>query len=173
MKVALFERCVSAALLSWLCCLASCDSSAQTKQRAASSAQLDTLARNDPELSDALGQNIVEAVRHDALGWYKDETLRRGSLNERERQQFLWVLKYGRCYRVFAAADPDQVQDLDLALIDANNVETQRDLSESPNPSLGVNASICPIESTAVRIEARMRRGRGKFALAVFRDNDG
>lgn len=165
MKVAL--------LLSCLCCIASCDSNTQSKQRAASSVALDTLARSDPEFSDPLGQAIVEAVRQDALGWTKDESLRRGSLNERERQQFLWVLKYGRCYRVFAAADPDQVQDLDLALIDAHNVETQRDLSESPTPSLGVNASICPIESTAVRIEARMRRGRGKFALAVFRDVDG
>jgi hypothetical protein len=73
---------------------------------------------------------------------------------------------------VLAAADPDHVQDLDLALIDAHNVETQRDVNEGPNPSLGVNASICPIEASAVRIEVRMRRGHGNFALAVFRDSD-
>jgi hypothetical protein len=161
-------RPLSAVVLAWLCC---CDTGSQAKQRAAANAAMDKLA-HDPELSDGMGQAIVEAARRDALGWVKDESVRRGSLNERERQAFLWVFKYGRCYRVLAAGDPDHVQDLDIALIDAHNVETQRDLSESPNASLGVNASICPSEATAVRIEARMRRGHGSFALAVLRDSD-
>jgi hypothetical protein len=166
MNLRRIERCLTPILLAWLC---SCDADSQGKERAAENAARDKLA-HDPELSDSLGQAIVETARRDAVGWLKDESVRRGTLNERERQQFLWVMKYGRCYRVLAEGDPAQVQDLDLALIDAHNVETQRDVSEGPHASLGVNASICPVEATAVRIEARMRRGHGNFALAVFRD---
>jgi hypothetical protein len=122
----------------------------------------------DPELSDALGRQVLAQSEAHAPGWIKQDKLYRGTLAERARQDFLAVLTDGHCYRFLAAAGPE-VGDLDLALYDANNVEVQRDVTEDPTPRLGAPASLCPSESMAYRIEARMRRGHGPFAIGLFR----
>jgi len=126
-----------------------------------------TLA-SDPELADPLGKALLSQVEEHAHGWIKHEKLYRGTLVERGRQAFLAVLPYGHCYRVLGVGGPG-IRDLDLAMFDANNVEIARDVTEDPNPGLGVGASICPGDASAYRIEARMRSGRGDFVLGVFR----
>jgi hypothetical protein len=125
----------------------------------------------DPELTDALGQALVDRVRERSAGWIKHDHVMRGTLAERGRQAFLSVLPYGHCYR-FVAVSGASVSDLDLALFDANNVEIARDISEDPTPDLGVQASICPGEASQYRVEVRMRRGHGDFILAALHSDD-
>jgi hypothetical protein len=150
--------------------LAACGENAAARSAAAQHEREAALAR-DPELADALGSALLEQVGRHALGWVKHERLLRGTLNERARQAFLVVLPYGHCYR-FIASGGAGVSDLDLALFDGNGVEIARDTSEDPAPNLGVAASICPDDASAVRVEARMRRGHGDFVLGVFRSPD-
>ena len=122
----------------------------------------------DPELADALGRALLKQIETHAPGWIKQDKLYRGTLAERARQDFLAVLTDGHCYRFLSVAGAE-VQDLDLALFDANNVEVQRDVTEDPTPQLGGSVSICPIEPMAGRLEARMRRGHGPFAIVTLR----
>lgn len=147
-----------------------CGENAEARNAKAQREREATLAR-DPELSDALGSALLEQVSRHAQGWVKHEHVRRGTLAERARQAFLVVLPYGHCYR-FVASGGAGVIDLDLALFDANGVEIARDISEDPTPVLGEAASICPSDANAVRVEARMRRGHGEFALGVFHSPD-
>jgi hypothetical protein len=147
---------------------AACGESAADQRAAAELRARQAALAADPELSDALGQALLARVETEAPGWIKQDKLHRGTLAERARQDFLSVLTDGHCYRFIAVAGPE-VQDLDLALFDANNVEVQRDVTEDPTPQLGNSASICPIEPMAFRIEARMRRGHGPFAIGAFR----
>ncbi|HKP55609.1 MAG TPA: hypothetical protein VJV78_02750 [Polyangiales bacterium] len=158
--------CVSLGLYA----LAACGENAAARSAQAQHEREAALAR-DPELQDPLGRALLEQVAKHAPGWVKHEQLRRGTLNERARQGFLVVLPYGHCYRFIASGGPG-VSDLDLALFDGNGVEISRDTSEDPSPNLGVVASICPSDASAVRIEARMRRGHGDFALGVFQSPD-
>ncbi|HKU41679.1 MAG TPA: hypothetical protein VJR89_26160 [Polyangiales bacterium] len=147
-----------------------CGENAASRHAAAQREREAALAR-DPEFGDALGSALLEQVAQHAPGWVKRESLRRGTLAERARQAFLVVLPYGHCYR-FVASGGAGVIDLDLALFDSNNVEIARDTSEDPAPVLGEAASICPSDASAVRVEARMRRGSGEFALGVFQSPD-
>jgi hypothetical protein len=158
--------CVSLGLYA----LAACGENAAARSAAAQQEREAALAR-DPEMADALGSALLEQVGTHAPGWVKHESLLRGTLNERARQGFLVVLPYGHCYR-FLASGGAGVTDLDLALFDSNGVEIARDTSEDPAPNVGVAASICPGDASAVRVEARMRRGHGDFALGVFRSPD-
>jgi hypothetical protein len=153
-----------------LCALTACGENADARSAAAQHEREAALAR-DPELADALGSALLEQVAKHAPGWVKHEHLLRGTLNERARQAFLVVLPYGHCYRFIASGGPG-VSDLDLMLFDGNGVEIARDTSEDPTPNLGVAASICPGDASAVRIEARMHHGHGDFALGVFRSPD-
>ena len=158
--------CVSLGLYA----LAACGENAAARSAQAQHEREAALAR-DPELQDPLGAALLEQVAKHAPGWVKHENLHRGTLNERARQGFLVVLPYGHCYR-FIASGGAGVSDLDLALFDGNGVEIARDTSEDPTPNLGVAASICPSDASAVRVEARMRRGHGDFALGVFHSPD-
>jgi hypothetical protein len=155
-----------AVLACWTVAFAGCGESAAERTAAANARRSAELAR-DPELADALGQALFERVTERAPGWIKHEHVQRGTLAERGRQAFLSVLPFGHCYR-FIAVSGAGVIDLDLALFDANGVETARDVTEDSSPELGVTASICPGEPSQYRVEARMRRGHGDFALGVF-----
>jgi hypothetical protein len=146
-------------------CGADKDAAKQTKALAA----LEASANSDPEFADPLGRQLVDLVRDEALGWVKDGPLLRGKLDERAKQSFLVVLKYGRCYRFLGVGGPGVV-DLDLMLYDAQGSEVLRDVTQSPTPVLGTSASLCPGEASALRVEARMRHGRGDFAIGVFHD---
>jgi hypothetical protein len=147
--------------------LSGCGESAADRAAAAKAQRSAELAR-DPELADALGQALLKRANERASGWVKHDHVLRGSLAERGRQAFLSVLPIGRCYR-FLAVSGAGVIDLDLALFDGNGVEVARDVTEDPTPELGVEASFCPTEAMQYRIEARLRRGQGEFALGVFR----
>lgn len=158
-------------MMAWaLCSVASCAGCGESAadQRAAELRARHAALTADPELADALGQALLAQIEAHAPGWIKQDKLHRGTLAERARQDFLAVLTDGHCYRFIAVAGAD-VLDLDLALFDANNVEVQRDVTEDPTPRLGSEASICPIEPMAYRLEARMRRGQGPFAIATLK----
>jgi hypothetical protein len=159
--------------LAWLCLSlgSACGADKQALKHAQDEAAFAAAAKLDPELGDALGQAIVELAQHAAPGWVKEGKLLRGSLEERGRQGFLVVLTYGHCYRFLGVTDHES-SDLDLLLYDANGVEKQRDVTQEPTAALGVDASICPGEPSAMRIEARMRHGRGAFAIALLRNPD-
>jgi hypothetical protein len=146
-----------------------CGPDKQARKQAQNLAAFVEAAKRDPDLEDPLGQAIVELARAEAPGWVKEGSLLRGSLEERGRQAFLLVLKYGHCYRLLGVSG-DEARDLDLLLFDANGVETQRDVTQSTTPVLGASASICPAEPIAMRVEARMRAGRGPFAIALLHD---
>ncbi len=150
---------------------AGCDTGptrAQAAEEAAARAA-ETVAKNDPELQDPLGEAVAAQAKTSARGFVKVDHLWRGELTAHERRSFLVVMVYGHCYR-FVAAGGGGVRDLDLALLDGNGVEMQRDVTEDPNPVLGEQASICPSGPGAYRIEVRMRTGEGPFALGLFRD---
>jgi hypothetical protein len=147
--------------------LPGCGESAADRAAAAKAQQSAELAR-DPELADPLGQALLKRANERAAGWIKHDHVLRGSLAERGRQAFLSVLPFGRCYRFLAVSGSGAI-DLDLALFDGNGVEVARDVTEDPTPELGVETSFCPAEAMQCRIEARMRRGQGDFALGVFR----
>jgi hypothetical protein len=149
--------------------LGGCGPDKAEQQQAQHIAAFAQAAKADPDLADPLGQAIVELSRSHAPGWVKEGTLLRGSLQERGRQAFLLVLKYGHCYRLIGVTG-NEAGDLDLLLYDSNGVETQRDVTQSPNAVLGAAASICPSEPIAVRVEARMRTGSGPFAIALLHD---
>jgi hypothetical protein len=152
-----------------------CGPDKQAQKQAQNLAAFVEAAKHDPDLADPLGQAIVELAKSEAPGWVKEGSLLRGSLEERGRQAFLLVLKYGHCYRLLGVSgvsgvSGDEARDLDLLLFDANGVETQRDVTRSTTPVLGASASICPAEPVAMRVEARMRAGHGPFAIALLHD---
>ena len=147
---------------------AACGPDKEAQKLAQDQAAFEQAAAQDPEFSDPLGRAIADAARVEARGWVKEGKFMRGTLEERGRQAFLVVLRYGHCYRFIGTAQ--DANDMDLLLFDANGVETQRDVTQSATPILGASASICPTEPSAVRIEARMRAGRGAFAIALFHD---
>jgi hypothetical protein len=155
----------------WLALGSACGADKQAVKQAQDEAAFAAAAKQDPELGDALGQAIVDLAQRSAPGWVKEGKLLRGSLEERARQGFLVVLTYGHCYRFLAVTD-NESNDLDLLLYDANGVERQRDVSQAPTAALGVDASLCPGEPSAMRVEARMRHGRGPFAIALLRNPD-
>ena len=159
--------------LAWLILslAAACGPDRRAQKQAQDEAAFAAAAKLDPELGDSLGQALIDLAQRDAAGWVKEGKLLRGSLEERGRQGFLVVLKYGHCYRFLGVTD-NEASDLDLLLLDANGVEKQRDVTQGPSATLGVEASICPAEASAVRIEGRMRHGRGPFAIAVMRNAD-
>jgi hypothetical protein len=159
--------------LAWLflSLAAACGADRRAEKQAQDEAAFAAAAKRDPELSDSLGQAIIDLAQRDAAGWVKEGKLLRGSLEERGRQSFLVVLKYGHCYRFLGVTD-NEASDLDLLLLDPNGVEKQRDVTQGPSATLGVDASICPAEASAVRIEGRMRHGRGPFAIAVLHNAD-
>ncbi|HEX4351677.1 MAG TPA: hypothetical protein VHZ95_02160 [Polyangiales bacterium] len=150
---------------------AACGGDEQAAKQARDEAAFVAAAAHDRDLADALGQMIVETAQREAAGWVKEGALFRGSLEERGRQDFLVVLKYGHCYR-FIGVSGDENSDLDLLLFDGNGVEKQRDVTRGQTATLGSTASICPGDATAVRIEARMRHGHGPFAIALMRNPD-
>ncbi|HEY2734513.1 MAG TPA: hypothetical protein VGI70_11045 [Polyangiales bacterium] len=151
--------------------IAACSGDEQAEKQARDDAAFRTAAARDKELSDPLGQAIVELAQRESAGWVKEGSLFRGTLEERGRQDFLVVLKYGHCYR-FVGASEDENGDLDLLLFDANGVEKQRDVTRGPDAVLGTSAAICPADASAVRLEARMRHGRGHFAIVLLRNPD-
>ncbi|HEY8427092.1 MAG TPA: hypothetical protein VIL20_01910, partial [Sandaracinaceae bacterium] len=59
--------------------------------------------------------------------------------------------------------------DLDLRLFDPSSVLVQRDTTQSPEPYIGLERPVCPDRAGNYRIEVRARRGRGRFALQVYR----
>jgi len=148
-----------------------CGPDKQAQKQAQNLATFLEAAKHDPDLADPLGQAIIELAQVEAVGWVKEGPLLRGALEDRARQGFLVVLKYGHCYRFLGVAGAE-VRDLDLLLFDANGMEVQRDVTQSATPVLGASASICPADPIAVRIEARMRNGSGPFAIALLRDPD-
>jgi hypothetical protein len=151
--------------------LIGCRADQQAQKQAQDVAAFAAAAKRDPELADALGQAIVDVAERDAPGWVKVDKLWRGTLDERARQGFLVVLTYGHCYR-FVGVTENADSDLDLLLFDANGVEKQRDVTQGASAMLGAAAAICPSDPSAVRIEARMRHGRGAFAIALLRNAD-
>lgn len=149
---------------------AACSDNAAERATAVKADRMAQLSR-DSELTDPLGQALVDRVRERSPGWIKHEHVMRGTLAERGRQAFLSVLPYGHCYR-YIAVSGSSVSDLDLALMDANNVEIARDITEDATPDLGVSASICPGEASQYRLEVRARRGHGDFLVAVLHSDD-
>jgi hypothetical protein len=112
---------------------------------------------------------VAQAAARVAPGWTKIDKLWRGELRSREALGFLAVLPYGHCYRFVGTGDPS-VSDFDLVLLDPRGVEVQRDVTRDGAPVLGVDASICPEEAGAYRIEARPRTGTGAIAIGLYRD---
>jgi hypothetical protein len=153
--------------LAWLAL--ACNDDRARKEAEAQAEQVAKAANADPELQDPLGQSVRDAAREHAAGFIKMEHLWRGELATRERRAFLAVLPYGHCYR-FVAAGGTGVEDLDLALFDPNGVEVQRDVTQESSAVIGEQASLCPVEPGAYRIEARMRSGAGPFAIGLYRD---
>jgi hypothetical protein len=146
-----------------------CKEDRMREEAARMAAERAAVTAADRDLQDPLGHSVAQAALSAADGFVKVDKLWRGELAPKERRAFLAVLPYGHCYRFVAAGGPG-VTDLDLALIDPNGVELQRDVTQDSTPALGRDASICPVEPGAYRVEARMRGGEGTFAIGLYRD---
>jgi hypothetical protein len=145
---------------------AGCSSSAPKPQQEQPAKQAPS-APPDPDLGDPLGASVIAHAREHAAGFTKAGKLFRGDLEAKDRQGFLAVLTYGKCYRFIGSGGPG-VEDLELVLLDSNGVEMQRDTVQGPQAVVGETSSVCPFDAGAYRIEARMRAGHGAFAIGVY-----
>jgi hypothetical protein len=72
------------------------------------------------------------------------------------------------CYRILAVGGVE-VNDLDLALYDADGGELDADTSGGDYPALGTTRPICPPSPGRYRVEVRMRSGAGEYAVVAVR----
>jgi hypothetical protein len=125
----------------------------------------------DPALAgpdDAMGRRLRDLAREHAREQVPTGTYFRDRLERGEHRDFLAILTANHCYRIVAASDP-AVEDLDVIVFDPTGVQWRQDLDQGPNPVLGDDADLCPANSGAHRLQARMTSGSGEFLIGVYR----
>ena len=95
----------------------------------------------------------------------------RGRLDQGSKRDHMTVLSAGHCFKIVGTGGPD-VQDLDLLLFDPNLVQIQRDVGHDPVPVIGQQSPLCPTLSGVYRLQARMVKGEGEYAIQVSRTSD-
>jgi hypothetical protein len=120
-----------------------------------------------PEPADALEAEIQRRSPNEALMMVPSEPPVRGELAEGTARDFSAALRAGLCYKVLGQGGPG-VGDLDLLVYDQNGVLLQRDATVSAQPVIGVDRAICPTEPGLYRVEVRMARGGGPYAVQLW-----
>lgn len=73
----------------------------------------------------------------------------------------------GRCYRIFAAADPS-VQDLDMAVLDPDQAVVGFDTNEDAFPILNPDGPLCLTRPGSYTVLVSVERGQGAYAIQVW-----
>ncbi|MFW5875897.1 MAG: hypothetical protein ACOCXM_04115 [Myxococcota bacterium] len=123
---------------------------------------------SEPLSDDPLEAAIQKTARKRTRYMQPEGDFRRGSLEQGETMDLALVLKDPHCYAAFAQGGPD-VEDLDLFLYDPANVPVQQDSATNPHPTLGLSDPVCPAEPGVYRLQVKVHRGHGEFALRLYR----
>jgi len=151
--------------LAWAFALGACDRApAPEPEPPAPAAEQ---SKFSPPPSD-LGQRLSDAAAQLAPGLILDAAVFQDRLAHAAQRDFLAVLVTEHCYRVLGVGDSN-VANLDLVLFDPNGVQIRRDLDESPQATLGVDAELCPVLPGAYRLNARMTAGEGEILVGIYR----
>ncbi len=85
-------------------------------------------------------------------------------------QRFVFRVRAGHCYRVFAVGAPD-VADLDVAVLDARGALTANDLSHDRWPVVPARGPLCFEHDGVSTIEVAVVQGSGAFVVQVLGDD--
>jgi hypothetical protein len=121
----------------------------------------------EPLPDDPVLASIVTVARERASHMKAEGKPHRGELREGETRDLALVLKDPFCYGLLGAAG-DGAEDLSLLLFDPTGVPVQRDASAGRRPTLGLAEPLCPPAPGLYRLEVRMVKGAGPFALGVY-----
>lgn len=115
----------------------------------------------------SLERTLFDASQRLAAGWERGPLRFEGELAAGEKQSYMALLRYGRCYRIFGAGGGD-IEDLDLSLFDPSELPVQRDLGQDPLPVIGLQAHLCPQVTATYRLEVKAYRGAGRFIVQAM-----
>lgn len=118
--------------------------------------------------ADPLGQRLWELSQTFAPGSVLFGQWHKGALSRGDERDFFWNLQPGHCYTVIAVGSPSAT-DLDLYLFDPNRRRVTSDRERNNFPHLTHCASL----PGAYRVEVKMYRGDGPFAVGVFDQTGG
>jgi hypothetical protein len=121
----------------------------------------------EPLPDDPVLASIVTVARERASHMKAEGEPHRGELREGQTRDLALVLKDPFCYALLGAAG-DGAQDLSLLLFDPTGVPVQKDASAGRQPTLGLAEPLCPPAPGLYRLEVRMVKGAGPFALGVY-----
>lgn len=85
--------------------------------------------------------------------------------------RFVFRVRPGHCYRVFAVGSPEVV-DLDVAILDAKGHLVAADLSHDKFPVVPPRGPLCFDQAGVYSIEAAVTQGAGTYALQIWADDD-
>lgn len=113
--------------------------------------------------TDPLTARLLQLAGNFAPGSALVGQVRRGAASRGDSVNYAYTLVPGHCYTIVAAGSPSAT-DIDLYLFDPNRrrVTSDRDRNNFPH------ISHCAALPAAYRIEVKMYRGDGPFALGVF-----
>jgi len=116
-----------------------------------------------PLPQDPLARRLLQLASNFAPGARMVGQIKRGAASRGDSVNYSYTLVPGHCYTVVVAGAPSAT-DIDLYLFDPNRrrVTSDRDRNNFPH------ISHCASLPAAYRIEVKMYRGDGPFALAVF-----
>jgi hypothetical protein len=113
--------------------------------------------------SDPLSRRVMEIAGHYATGARLVGSVKRGAASRGSSVNYAYNLVPGHCYTVIVAGSPSAT-DIDLFLFDPNRRRVASDREANNLPHL----SHCASMPAAYRLEVKMHRGDGPFALGVF-----
>lgn len=121
-----------------------------------------------PLPTDPLSRRLLELAQTFAPGSRMIGTIKRGAASRGDSVNYAYNLVPGHCYTVIVAGSPSAT-DIDLYLFDPNRSRVASDRDRNNFPHI----SHCAGLPAAYRVEVKMYRGDGPFALAVFDANAG
>jgi hypothetical protein len=116
-----------------------------------------------PLPGDPLSRRVLELARNFAPGSRLVGQIRRGAASRGDSVNFSYTLASGHCYTIIVAGAPSAT-DIDLYLFDPNRRRVASDRERNNFPHI----SHCAGLPAPYRVEVKMYRGDGPFAVGVF-----
>lgn len=122
----------------------------------------------EPPPADALEAALRALGSEQASFMIRDGSALRGRGETGTARDYGHIMHPGWCYKVVGLGG-EGVEDLEVRVYDPNDVMLERDTTDAPRLVIGRVRPICPAESGTYRIATRVVRGRGEFAVQVYR----